>query len=68
MMLLPLPEEASYSWGGYMIFFNLLNLLPRLLLPDSFRYAPLLEISGGPEAAGRQIPFVYVIAFCPLAA
>ena len=33
--------------GGYMIFFNLLNLLPRLILRQSHLLAPLLEITGG---------------------
>lgn len=33
---------------GYMIFFNLLNLLPHLLCPQLLTYiAPLLEITGG---------------------
>ena len=33
---------------GYMIFFNLLNLLPHMLCPKLFTYlAPILEITGG---------------------
>lgn len=42
--------------GGYMIFFNLLGLLPRLFLSDSYRYAPLLEISGGLKLLGDRCP------------
>lgn len=50
--------------GGYMIFFNLLNLLPRLLVPDSFRYAPLLEISGGLKLLGDRFP-LYTLLLLP---
>ena len=50
--------------GGYMIFFNLLNLLPRLLLPDSTWCAPLLEISGGLKLLGSQSP-LYVLLLLP---
>lgn len=33
---------------GYMVFFNLLNILPHFLFPSSLHYiAPLLEITGG---------------------
>lgn len=50
--------------GGYMIFFNLLNLLPRLFLPHSFRYAPLLEISGGLKLLGDRFP-LYTLLLLP---
>ena len=50
--------------GGYMIFFNLLNLLPRLLVSDSFRYAPLLEISGGLKLLGDRFP-LYTLLLLP---
>lgn len=50
--------------GGYMIFFNLLNLLPRLFLPDSYRYAPLLEISGGLKLMGDRFP-LYTLLLLP---
>lgn len=50
--------------GGYMVFFNLLNLLPRLLVPDSFRYAPLLEISGGLKLLGSRFP-LYTLLLLP---
>lgn len=42
--------------GGYMIFFNLLNLLPRLWLPKSYLPAPLLEITGGLQLLGDRFP------------
>lgn len=51
--------------GGYMIFFNLLNLLPRLFLPDSYRYAPLLEISGGLKLMGDRFP-LYTLLLLPI--
>lgn len=51
--------------GGYMVFFNLLNLLPRLLIPDSFRYAPILEISGGLKLLGSRFP-LYTLLLLPL--
>lgn len=50
--------------GGYMIFFNLLNLLPRLFLPDAYRYAPLLEISGGLKLLGDRYP-LYALLLLP---
>lgn len=50
--------------GGYMIFFNLLNLPPRLLLPDSSWCAPLLEISGGLKLLGSQYP-LYILLLLP---
>lgn len=50
--------------GGYMIFFNLLNLLPGLFLPDAYRYAPLLEISGGLKLLGDRYP-LYSLLLLP---
>lgn len=50
--------------GGYMVFFNLLNLLPRLLLKGSFLYAPLLEISGGLKLLGDRFP-LYTFLLLP---
>ena len=47
-----------------MIFFNLLNLLPRLLVSDSFRYAPLWEISGGLKLLGDRFP-LYTLLLLP---
>lgn len=56
--------KSILQLGGYMIFFNLLNLLPRLLLPGSFRYAPLLEISGGLKLLGGRFP-LYTLLLLP---
>lgn len=42
--------------GGYMIFFNLLNLLPRLILRQSHLLAPLLEITGGLQLLEGRYP------------
>lgn len=50
--------------GGYMIFFNLLNLLPRLLVSDSFRYASAFEISGGLKLLGDRFP-LYTLLLLP---
>ena len=71
---LPLPDalddaitaagRSILQLGGYMVFFNLLNLLPRLFLPDSFRYAPLLEISGGLKLLGDRFP-LYTLLLLP---
>jgi len=46
---------------GYMILFNLLNLLPHLLLPDLHGYiAPILEITGG-ILLKSTVPVVYFL-------
>lgn len=50
--------------GGYMIFFNLLNLLPAIFFTDSYRYAPLLEISGGLQLLGSRYP-LYTLLLLP---
>ncbi|MCM1025935.1 MAG: hypothetical protein NC432_05840 [Roseburia sp.] len=43
--------------GGYMILFNLFNLLPHLLLRrEPLLAAPLLEISGGLSLLGGRLP------------
>ena len=42
--------------GGYMIFFNLLNLLPGLILRQSHLLAPLLEITGGLQMLADRYP------------
>ena len=69
MPLLEALDEAVYAagrnilqLGGYMIFFNLLNLLPGIFLPDGRVCAPLLEISGGLSILGGSIASLYVIA------
>ena len=50
--------------GGYMIFFNLLNLLPRLILRQSHLFAPLLEITGGLQLLEGRYP-VYTLLLLP---
>ena len=50
---------------GYMILFNLLNILPHFLLPDIHIYlAPLLEITGGLSSLGKKLP-VYSLCLLP---
>lgn len=69
--LLEALDEAVYvagrnilQLGGYMIFFNLLNLLPEVFLPDSRVWAPLLEISGGLSILGDRCP-LYTLLLLP---
>lgn len=60
--------------GGYMIFFNLLNIFPFLLFssPNSWLFAPglckyagcLLEITGGIQAMAKENP-VFVLCILP---
>lgn len=60
--------------GGYMIFFNLLNIFPKLLfsLPNALHFSPglcsyagcLLEITGGIQAMGSLNP-VFVLCVLP---
>lgn len=50
--------------GGYMIFFNLLNLLPRLFLHQSHLLAPLLEITGGLQMLADRYP-LYTLLLLP---
>lgn len=50
---------------GYMILFNLLNILPHFLLPGIHAYlAPLLEITGGLSMLGTTLPF-YSLCILP---
>ena len=71
MPLLEALDEAVYAagrnilqLGGYMIFFNLLNLLPGIFLPDGRVCAPLLEISGGLSILGDRWP-LYTLLLLP---
>ncbi|MCM1044919.1 MAG: hypothetical protein NC417_05380 [Candidatus Gastranaerophilales bacterium] len=49
--------------GGYMILFNLLNLLPHILLGAPPKLlAPLLEISGGLKLIGSSYPLYALLA------
>lgn len=50
--------------GGYMIFFNLLNLLPGLFLRQSQLLAPLLEITGGLQMLADRYP-LYTLLLLP---
>lgn len=50
---------------GYMILFNLLNILPHFLLPGFHKYlAPVLEITGGLSILGKELPF-YSLCLLP---
>ncbi len=50
---------------GYMILFNILNLLPHFLMPGLHIYlAPLLEITGGLSMLGEQLP-LYSLCILP---
>lgn len=49
--------QGILTLGGYMILFNLLNLVPHLLLGSPLReFAPLLEITGGLMMLGDSFP------------
>lgn len=49
--------QSILSLGGYMILFNLLNLLPHILLgKEPLILAPLLEISGGLNLLQNKAP------------
>ncbi len=50
---------------GYMILFNILNLLPHFLIPKIHIYiAPLLEITGGLSMLGQNLP-LYSLCILP---
>ena len=50
---------------GYMIIFNLLNILPHVFLPDLQRYiAPILEITGG-IIISEDILSIYILILLP---
>lgn len=63
-------DDAIYSsvqsilmLGGYMILFNLMNLIPHILLGRPPRIlAPLLEISGGLKMLGKEMPLLALLA------
>lgn len=57
--------HSIVSLGGYMIFFNLLNLLPHILLGrQPTLLAPFLEISGGLQLLQRKAP-LYTLLLLP---
>lgn len=57
--------QSILSLGGYMILFNLLNILPHILLqsPPTL-IAPLFEISGGLRLLGEKFP-LYTLLLLP---
>nr|WP_302111148.1 hypothetical protein [uncultured Acetatifactor sp.] len=55
--------QSILSLGGYMVLFNLLNLVPHLLLGGPLReLAPLLEITGGLTMLGDAFPLYSLLA------
>ena len=57
--------QGILSLGGYMILFNLLNLLPHILLKKQpMILAPLLEISGGLNLLQAKLP-LYTLLLLP---
>lgn len=59
--------QSILTLGGYMILFNLLNLLPHVLLGHSLPVlAPLLEITGGLSMLGTALPLysLLCLSFC----
>lgn len=54
--------QSMLMLGGYMVLFNLLMLLPHLLLGQTpQRIAPLLEITGGLKLLGNRLPLYSLI-------
>lgn len=57
--------QGIISLCGYMVLFNMLNLLPHLFLPRSGLWlAPLLEITGGLQQLGQRCP-LYSLLLLP---
>ncbi|MBO4981244.1 MAG: hypothetical protein J6C84_05040 [Lachnospiraceae bacterium] len=57
--------QSILTLGGYMILFNLLNLLPHILLGNPPVWtAPLFEISGGLKLLGKSSP-LYALLVLP---
>ncbi|MDE5893589.1 MAG: hypothetical protein K2H45_11770, partial [Acetatifactor sp.] len=57
--------KSIISLCGYMILFNLLNLVPHLFLPQaSVWLSPLLEITGGLNQLGQSAP-LYTLLLLP---
>lgn len=55
--------KSILSLGGYMILFNLMNVLPRILLRrEPAVIAPLLEITGGLSMLGGRLPLYSLLA------
>ncbi len=57
--------QSILALGGYMVVFNLLNLLPHILLGHPpFVLAPLFEISGGLNLLQQKVP-LYALLLLP---
>lgn len=57
--------QSILSLGGYMILFNVINLIPHIILGKTpLLLAPLLEITGGLKLADGQFPF-YILILLP---
>lgn len=55
--------QSILSLGGYMILYNLLNLIPHILLGHPLRLlSPLLEITGGLKLLGDSLPLYSFLA------
>lgn len=55
--------KSILSLGGYMILFNLMNVLPHILLRrETAVIAPLLEITGGLSMLGGRLPLYSLLA------
>ena len=55
--------QAILSLGGYMILYNLLNLIPHMLLGHPLQLlSPLLEITGGLRILGDSLPLYSFLA------
>ncbi len=55
--------QAILSLGGYMILYNLLNLIPHILLGHPLQLlSPLLEITGGLKLLGTALPLYSFLA------
>ena len=72
-LLLPILQAADDSihasiqsilvLGGYMILFNVLNIIPRLCCGEKYvLFAPLLEITGGLISLGDKVPLYSLLA------
>jgi len=49
--------QSILALGGYMVLFNLLNILPRLTIGEKYMlFSPLLEISGGLMILEHRLP------------
>ncbi len=55
--------QAMLALGGYMVLYNLLNLIPHIVLGYPLKWtAPLLEITGGLKLLGDTAPLYSLLA------